>query len=175
MKIVHIGLLFALSACSNKPIDGVDHLNFDAIYRTKSGHEVKYTLGDDKVLQRWNIFNPLEPDENYNSVSITEIGDLIILGNFLIIPKDPSSGIRWSKGSLNCKKILSFNHNNIMTHRIKCYVDTEDEYIIFDYNEFRGILHLEEHCEFCGDDEIESLVSDHGIGAQIHARANAPD
>lgn len=160
-------IMLATTSCQDNQVPAASEINFDAVYKTKSGFEVRYVLDVDGSVQRWNVFRPLEPREKYRTLTIQIKEKFVIFGDFLIIPLDINKENSWSFDGINCKNMDYTNTNSIISVKIKCEYNDSDGYLIYKYSQERGISYLEEGCDRCGDDEIETLASKVGLGARI--------
>jgi|GEM_PF-4197821 hypothetical protein len=164
-SLICIGL--AVASCQGVHTPTVSEINFDSVYKTKSGFEVRYVLDADGSVQRWNVFRPLESGEKYRTLDVKMRGEFVVVGDFLIIPFDLNKENSWQYAGINCEKKDYANMKSIGTIKIKCVYDQFDGYSIYEYSQERGVLYLEEGCSRCGADEIEILSSELGLGARI--------
>ncbi|MFL0672193.1 MAG: hypothetical protein ACJLS3_12455 [Erythrobacter sp.] len=95
MKNSLIGIGLAVASCQGDPPPTVNEINFDSVYKTKSGFEVRYVLDADGSVQRWNVFRPLEPGEKYRTLDVKIREKFVVVGNFLIIPFDFKKEKSW--------------------------------------------------------------------------------
>lgn len=160
-------IMLVTTSCQDDQVPAASEINFDAVYKTKSGFEVRYVLDVDGSVQRWNVFRPLEPGEKYRTLAVRIKGKFVIFGDFLIIPLDINKENSWSFDGINCNKMDDTNTNSISSVKIKCEYGDFGGYLIYEYSQERGISYLEESCDRCGDDDIETLSSEVGLGARI--------
>lgn len=162
-----ICVVLAVASCKGDHVPTISEINFDSVYKTKSGFEVRYVLDRDGSVQRWNVFRPLEPGERYRTLDVNMREKFVVVGDFLIIPFDLNKENSWKYAGINCKRIGYDDAKSIDTIKIKCIYDEFDGFSIYEYNQERGVLYLEEGCARCGADEVEFLSSELGLGARI--------
>jgi len=166
MKNSLIGIGLAVASCQGDSPPTVNEINFDSVYKTKSGFEVRYVLDADGSVQRWNVFRPLEPGEKYRTLDVKIMEKFVVVGNFLIIPFDFKKEKSWEYAGIQCIKTDYADMKTIGTIKIKCTYNEFNGYSVYEYSPKRGVVYLEENCPRCGADEIEILSSELGLGAR---------
>lgn len=166
MKLHYVASALLMASCAPDSRMAKPVWNFDALYQTASGKQVKY-VRDADIIQRWNVLRPIEPDEKFRTLEFEDIGPFISIKDFILIPHDPESGVKWQFRGITCRKIAKSIINGRSEYTIKCNNDNVEGYILLFYSKRRGVLRLEEHCASCGDDEVEVLISERGLGAQV--------